>query len=143
MLDEFGAGGVKVLRGVEDIPAYRNGLNNTTTARGLLELFDALGSGRAATPGSTNEMIEILLGQEFNDAIPAGLPDGVPVAHKTGWITAVDHDGGLVLPPEESPYVLVVLTSGVEDEAVTRAAAADVSRLVWEWRQERIPAPRD
>ncbi len=143
MLDGFGAGGLKVLRGVEDIPAYRNGLNNTTTARGLVELFDALGSGRAAAPGSTDEMIGILLRQEFNDAIPAGLPDGVPVAHKTGWITAVDHDGGLVFPPGESPYVLVVLTSGVEDEAVTRAAAADVSRLVWEWRQQRSPAPRD
>jgi beta-lactamase class A len=132
-----------VLRGVEDIPAYRNGLNNTTTARGLLELFDALGSGRAATVESTGEMIGILLGQAFNDAIPAGLPEDVPVAHKTGWITAVDHDGGLVLPPGGSPYVLVVLTSGVEDEAVTRAAAADVSRLVWDWRQERTPAPRN
>ena len=143
MLDEFGAGGMRVLRGVEDIPAYRNGLNNTTTARGLLELFDALGSGRAATVESTGEMIQILLGQAFNDAIPAGLPEGVPVAHKTGWITAVDHDGGLVLPPGGSPYVLVVLTSGVEDEAVTRAAAADVSRLVWDWRQERTPAPRN
>ena len=141
MLDEFGAGGMKVLRGVEDIPAYRNGMNNTTTARGLLELLDALGSGRVATPGSTDEMIEILLGQEFNDALPAGLPDGVPVAHKTGWITAVDHDGGLVFPPGASPYVLVVLTSGVEDESVTRAAAADVSRLVWEWRQKRAPSP--
>ena len=146
MLGHFGAGGMRVLRGVEDIPAYRNGLNNTTTARGLLELYDALGEGRAASPESTREMLDILLRQEFNDAIPAGLPDGVPVAHKTGWITAVDHDGGLVYPPAERPYVLVVLTSGVEDESITRAAAADVSRQVWEWRNARrsalgLPAP--
>jgi beta-lactamase class A len=140
MLDEFGAGGMKVLRGVEDIPAYRNGMNNTTTARGLLELFDALGSGRAAGPVSTRAMIDILLGQEFNDAIPAGLPADVPVAHKTGWITAVDHDGGLVYPPDGPPYVLVVLTSGVEDESVTREAAADVSRMVWEWRRKVLAA---
>ena len=134
MLDGFGAGGMKVLRGVEDIPAYRNGLNNTTTARGLLELFTAIGRGEAAGPAATREMMDILLGQEFNDAIPAGLPSDVRVAHKTGWITAVDHDGGIVLPPRGSPYVLVVLTSGVEDESVTRRAAADVSRLVWESR---------
>ena len=137
MLAGFGAQGMKVRRGVEDIPAYRNGLNNTTSARGLLELYSALGRGDAASAASTSEMLDILVGQEFNDAIPAGLPAGVPVAHKTGWITAVDHDGGIVLPPDESAYVLVILTSGVEDRTITRDAAADVSRLIWEARQAR------
>ena len=132
MLEEFGAQGMKVLRGVEDTPAYRHGMNNTTNARGLLELYTALGRGTAASPASTQAMLDILLGQEFNDAIPAGLPAGVPVAHKTGWITEIDHDGGIVFPPAGSPYVLVILTRGVEDEAVTRRAAADVSRMVWE-----------
>jgi beta-lactamase class A len=127
---------MRVLRGVEDIPAYRAGLNNTTTARGLLELYTALGRGNLAGPAATEEMVDILSEQEFNDAIPAGLPPGIPVAHKTGWITAVDHDGGIVLPPGGSPYVLVILTRGVEDERVTRRAAADVSRLIWEYRQQ-------
>ncbi len=134
MLDSLGAGGMKVLRGVEDIPAYRAGRNNTTTARGLLELFTALAAGRAAGPDATGEMLAILRSQEFNDAIPAGLPPGTPVAHKTGWIPAVDHDGGIVFPPDGAPWVLVVLSAGVEDETVTRGAAADVSRLIWEWR---------
>jgi beta-lactamase class A len=134
MLEEFGAQGMKVLRGVEDTPAYRHGMNNTTSARGLLELYTALGRGTAASPAATEEMLDILLGQEFNDAIPAGLPAGVPVAHKTGWITEIDHDGGIVFPPAGYPYVLVILTRGVEDEAVTRSAAADVSRMIWESR---------
>jgi beta-lactamase class A len=140
MLEEFGAQGMKVLRGVEDTPAYRHGMNNTTSARGLLELYTALGRGTAASPASTEEMLDILLGQEFNDAIPAGLPAGIPVAHKTGWITEIDHDGGIVFPPAGSPYVLVILTRGVEDEAVTRLAAADVSRMVWESRTAGGPA---
>jgi len=134
MLASLGADGVRVLRGVEDIPAYENGLNNTTSARGLLNLFSALALGRAATPNATGEMVMALLQQEFNDAIPAGLPEGTPVAHKTGWITAVDHDGGIVMPAGRTTYVLVILTSGVEDETVTRTAAADVSRIIWEAR---------
>ena len=134
MLEEFGAQGMKVLRGVEDIPAYRNGMNNTTNARGLLELYTALGRGNVASPSSTREMIDILLRQEFNDAIPAGLPVDVRVAHKTGWIPEIDHDGGIVLPPGGSPYVLVVLTGGVEDQQVTRLAVADVSQMIWESR---------
>lgn len=134
MLAYLGADGMKVLRGVEDIPAYRNGLNNTTSARGLLELFSALARGQTATSAATSAMVMALLRQEFNDAIPAGLPEGTPVAHKTGWITAVDHDGGIVMPAGRTTYVLVILTSGVEDETVTRAAAADVSRIIWEAR---------
>ena len=134
MLASLRADGMTVLRGVEDIPAYERGLNNTTTARGLLELFSAIALGQAATPKATSEMIEALLRQEFNDAIPAGLPEGTPVAHKTGWITAVDHDGGIVMPAARTTYVLVILTSGVEDETVTRTAAADVSRIIWEAR---------
>jgi beta-lactamase class A len=140
MLESFGAQGMKVLRGVEDIPAYRAGLNNTASARGLLELYSALGAGRAAGKEATAEMLDILARQEFNDAIPAGLPAEVRVAHKTGWITAVDHDGGIVLPPDGTAYVLVVLTSGIEDESVTREAAADVSRMIWEARQRRDTA---
>jgi beta-lactamase class A len=134
MLSTLGADGMRVLRGVEDIPAYRAGHNNTTTARGLLELFTAIVEGRAAGPEATAEMLAILGRQEFNDAIPAGLPPGTPVAHKTGWIPAVDHDGGIVFPANGAPYVLVILTAGVEDEMVTRAAAAHVSRTIWDWK---------
>jgi len=133
MLSTLGADGMRVRRGVEDIPAYRAGHNNTTTARGLLELFTAIVEGRAAGPQATAEMLAILGRQEFNDAIPAGLPPGTPVAHKTGWIPAVDHDGGIVFPADGTPYVLVILTAGVEDETVTRAAAAHVSRTIWDW----------
>lgn len=143
MLASLEADGMKVLRGVEDIPAYRNGLNNTTTARGLLELFSKLALGMTAMPGSTSDMMQHLLRQEFNDAIPAGLPEGTPVAHKTGWITGVDHDGGIIMPAGRTTYVLVILTSGVEDETVTRAAAADVSRMIWEARLAAEEAARE
>src|SRR6185503_17915174 len=54
------AGGVQVLRGVEDDKAFAKGLNNTTTARGLLELLDRIAHGRAVDSESDRAMIEIL-----------------------------------------------------------------------------------
>jgi beta-lactamase class A len=78
-------------------------------------------------------MRSILLRQEFNDRIPAGLPPGTRVAHKTGEITAVAHDAAIVYPRRSRPpYVLVVLTRGIRDPKVSAALAADVSRLVYE-----------
>ena len=76
-------------------------------------------------------MREILLAQELNEKIPAGLPPGTKVAHKTGEITAVSHDAAVVYPPGRKPYVLVVLTKGIREGAASSALIADVSRLVW------------
>ncbi|MFP2908669.1 serine hydrolase [Pyxidicoccus sp. 3LFB2] len=129
-LRALGARKMTVLRGVEDGKAYEKGLNNTATARDLATLMAALEKGKAASATSTQAMRTILLAQEFNDLIPAGLPPGTPVAHKTGQITAILHDAAIVYPPGRAPYVLVVLTSGIPDGAVARALIADISRQV-------------
>jgi beta-lactamase class A len=128
----LGATRMKVLRGVEDGKAFQQGLNNQTSARDLAALLTAIESGKAASKRSCREMIDILAGQEFNDEIPAGLPPGTRVAHKTGWITGVTHDAALVYPPGRKPYVLVVLTKGIPDRPVAQRLIADISRMVWD-----------
>lgn len=127
----LGARDIRVLRGVEDDKAYRAGLNNTTTARDLAVLLEAIETGRAASRSSCDRMRDIMLEQEFNTEIPAGLPAGTKVAHKTGWITGVLHDAAIVYPPGRRPYVLVVLTRGITDRDQARRLIADISRLVY------------
>src|SRR3989454_3483142 len=111
----LGAWSIQVLRGVEDGKAYRAGLNNTTTARDLGALLAAIAQHRAASPAACAAMLAILSRQEFNEGIPAGLPPGIPVAHKTGWIgQVVYHDAGLVSPPAGGGNVLSVRTGGLQ-----------------------------
>jgi beta-lactamase class A len=130
-LRALGARNMTVLRGVEDGKAYQKGLNNTATAKDLATLLTAIERGKAASARSTQAMRAILLAQELNDEIPAGLPPGTPVAHKTGQITGVLHDAAIVYPPGRAPYVLVVLTSGIPDEKVATALIVDISRGVY------------
>ncbi|HEX5745325.1 MAG TPA: serine hydrolase [Archangium sp.] len=130
-LRSLGARQMTVLRGVEDGKAFQKGLNNTATARDLATLMTAIEQGRAASPASTQAMRTILLAQELNLEIPAGLPPGTPVAHKTGQISGVLHDAATVYPSGKPPYVLVVLTSGIPDEKVARSLIADLSRQVF------------
>lgn len=129
---ELGARNIRVLRGVEDGKAFRAGLNNRTTARDLAVLLEAIEAGRAASRSSCDAMRDILLRQEFSAEIPAGLPAGTKVAHKTGWITGVLHDAAIVYPANRKPYVLVVLTRGIPEEKVARQLIVDISRLVYE-----------
>ena len=138
----LGARNLRVLRGVEDGKAFRAGLNNTTTARDLATLMEAIETGRAASRASCDAMRDILLKQEFNTEIPAGLPGGTKVAHKTGWITGVLNDAAIIYPPGRRPYVLVVLTRGIADEAAARRLIADVSKLVYDHVMSTRPASR-
>ena len=130
----LGAQRIQVLRGVEDGKAFDKGLNNTTTARDLSIILRAIQEGRAAPPAATREMLEILLAQEFNEKIPAGLPAGTRVAHKTGEITAVSHDAAIVYPSGRKPYVLVVLTRGIPDGSRSSKLIADISAIVYAHR---------
>jgi beta-lactamase class A len=125
----LGADGMVVLRGVEDQKAFDQGKNNETTARALEILLTAIAQGKAVSPTADAEMLAILKRQKFHDAIPAGLPDGTVVAHKTGNITKIHHDAAIVYG--RRPYVLVVLVRGIEDQKVSGALIASISREVW------------
>ena len=130
-LDELGAGEMKVLRGVEDGPAFRAGMNNTTTAYGLMRVLEAIATGRAASARSSEAMVTVLARQEFTEMIPAGLPPGTRSANKTGNITRIAHDGAIVFPEGRAPYVLVVLTRGFADARAAAAAGREVSAAVY------------
>jgi beta-lactamase class A len=129
-MEKLGTKEVRVLRGVMDEKAFDKGLNNTITARGIATILQRIARRRAVSRKASNEMLRILLAQEHNNGIPAGLPPDWRVAHKTGWFTGTTHDAAIVYPPGRAPYILVVLTRGIADEARANRLIADISRAV-------------
>jgi len=125
----LGADGMNVLRGVEDQKAFDKGMNNTTTARGLEQLLEAIAHGEAVDSDASKQMIEILEEQKFNEGIPAGLPTGTRVAHKTGEITKIHHDAAIVFAPR--PFVLVILVRGLADMKDSSALMAAITRELY------------
>lgn len=130
-LEELGISGLKILRGVEDQRAYDAGLNNEATANGLLGLLRSIAEKRAFTEELSEEMLTILHDQKFRSGIPAGLPKQAKVAHKTGNISTVHHDAGIVYLEGREPYALVVLTQFPQGSG-RGSAVADISRDIYE-----------
>src|SRR5712691_8162503 len=102
--------GIRVLRGVEDQAAFEAGLNNEVTANGLMKLLRLIAEGKAVSKSACEEMLKIMMDQQYRSGIPAGLPKAARVAHKTGNISTVHHDAGIVYIDDRKPYVLVILT---------------------------------
>jgi beta-lactamase class A len=123
----MGADGMNVVRGVEDGKAFEKGMNNTTTARGLATLMIAIARGKAVDADFSEQMAAILKRQKFNEAIPAGLPPGTRVAHKTGDITKIHHDAAIAYA--KRPFVLVVLVRGLEEKESYALMAAIAREL--------------
>jgi beta-lactamase class A len=130
---QLGANNIQVLRGVEDGKAFEKGLNNTTTAHDLLVIFEKIAMGKAVNAKASQAMINILLDQRFNEIIPALLPPGVKVAHKTGSITHVHHDSGMVMLPDGRKYVLVLLSKDWENEKEAIQIMANISSLIYKF----------
>ena len=130
VLRDAGVEGVHLRRGVEDENAYDEGINNETTAEGLVQLFGVL-RGEFLSKKSRDQAIHILLQQRFTSMIPAGLPSHATVAHKTGEISTVCHDAGIVYLPEREPYIVAILTEVDTDSSARRDTVAKISAAVY------------
>ncbi|HUH27574.1 serine hydrolase [Gelidibacter sp.] len=130
---DLGAKNIDVLRGVEDQKAYDKGLSNSTTARDLMIIMEAIATHTAGKEEDCEEMIAILKEQQHNEVIPMHLPQAVEVAHKTGSITGVHHDAGIIYLPDGRAYILVLLSKNLNDFDQGTAKLAKISKTVYDY----------
>lgn len=126
-------GGIDLQRGVEDEVAWEAGLNNRVTAAGLCDALRLIEEGKAISPEASRAMLDILHQQRFRSGIPAGLPEDARVAHKTGEISTVAHDAGIVYLNGRDAYVVVILTEWAADTGGRQETIARISRAVYEY----------
>jgi beta-lactamase class A len=132
MLEHYGLNGIDLRRGVEDELAFEHGINNRVTADGLVHLLRLIAEERAFSPELSRAMLDILHDQEFRSGIPAGLPANARVAHKTGEISTVAHDAGIVYLPKRKPFVVAILTEWEPETAGRSPTIAAASYMVYE-----------
>jgi beta-lactamase class A len=132
VLEQHHLSGIDLRRGVEDELAFANGINNRVTADGLVQLLRLIAEERALSPELSRQMLHVLHEQEFRSGIPAGLPANARVAHKTGEISTIAHDAGIVYLPKRKPYVVAVLTEWDPLATGRSPAIAAASYMVYE-----------
>jgi len=124
--------GIELRRGVEDTAAFEQGINNEVTADGLARCFRLLCQEGFVRAETREQMVEVLCAQEFNAMLPAHLPREARVAHKTGEISTVCHDAGIVFLPKRKPYVVAILTEWPAHIERRQGCVAAISRAAYE-----------
>lgn len=119
-MHDLGLNGLLLRNRMMDLKAFHAKFTNRGNAADLCQLMSLL--GRRQLPGS-QVMLDILLAQQLNEGLPAGLPPDARCAHKTGAITAHFHDIALV----NDTWAIAVLTRGYADESLARALTADLA----------------
>jgi beta-lactamase class A len=132
VLEHYGIQGIDFRRGVEDERSFAAGISNRVTARGLMTLLRTIEEEKVFSPQLSREMLDILHQQEFRNGIPGRLPREVRVAHKTGDISTIAHDAGIVYPRNRKPYIIAILTEWDPDTTRRSAAIATVSQEIYQ-----------
>lgn len=116
-----------------------------SSARDMVTLLTSMARLQLVDEWSSREMIGILTGQHHNGLLPASLPPGTPIAHKTGELHDTLNDVGIVYLSDE-PYAIAVMATNLPTldagyrfiHGVSRLAYDELSRFI-SWREANEP----
>lgn len=120
-------------RDVYDFSAIDRGQDNLTSAKDMALLLQMLAHNQL--PGS-NHMHEILEGQKRHDMIGDGFPEDTKLAHKTGELTGLLHDAGIVYAPQGA-FVIVMLGDDITDREAARKTWSNLANELFSHYSER------
>lgn len=119
-----------VRRFIMDQQAFDEGLSSVAVPRDFGEIFAKLDRGEVVSPEASRGMLAVLGRVKDGSMLPAGLPAGTRVEHKTGEIEGVRNDAGRVTLPDGRRYVAAFFSRGQKDGKKAAAALAAASRLL-------------
>lgn len=119
----------QITRGIEDAPAREAGLDNLITAHDMARIMGRIASRELASPAACEELELVMQAQVDREAIPVGLPADAVIANKTGEVDGVRHDAAIIRHRDHPPLVMVVLTTGLDDDEAAWQISEVASRL--------------
>ena len=122
--------------GCEDVRLQRlmlhnNGLENYVTAESCAKILRQIYTESCVSAHASQRMLELLCAQQVNDRIPAGLPETVTSAHKTGNLSGLCvADVGIVFSPA-GDYLLCAICNNPNSDQAAAQEIVEISKLVY------------
>jgi len=125
--------------------AFDDSEDHIVTPRAIGTFFTLLARRQLVSPAASDRMLARLSRQKINDRLPAQLPENVRIAHKTGNLTGLVHDAGIIYT-KSGPRVVVAMTWDAPDEEaaafISSIGAIVYSAILEPSANARFQAPR-
>lgn len=103
----------------------------------LKEIYQSNAGTTDTTLSHTDAMYSLLKMQERRNKIPANLPEGVKVANKTGELTGVENDAGIIYNTAKGiDLVVCFMSQDLTDSGAAQASIAQDARLIYGYYNE-------
>jgi beta-lactamase class A len=129
MLDSLGLTHTRLRRKMMDLEAAKQGRENISTPREMMNLLDAIYRGKVLNKESTADFFRVLSTNKAS-FIPRDLPPDLKIANKPGELEAVRNDSGIVFV-EGRPYVICIMTGYLRNERDGEEAIVKISLETW------------
>jgi beta-lactamase class A len=109
--------------------------NKLSTAADEADFLDRLQAGQLLDAQDTNYLLNLMKNQQLRESIPSGVPAGIAVADKPGWLSNVETDAAIVYGPN-SNYILVIMSNGSSTQPL-----ANLSKIVYDYLENGVVDP--
>ena len=107
--------------------------DNFTSAKDCCAILNRILDGEAA---GAAELLDALRRQQRTEKIPAGVPEDISTANKTGELTDVENDAAIVWT-ENGAYILCVMSGDLSDTASARSHIVTLSQTVYDFMTKK------
>ena len=105
---------------------------DTASPLAIARFLARLDKGEMLKPASRTFLLDTMARCRTGaDRIPAGLPAGTPVAHKTGTLAGTSNDVGIVTLPDKRRIAIAVFTRGIAEGPARAKIIADATRVLF------------
>ena len=115
---------------VDGAPGASLDYSDVSSPNDMVKLLELLYGGDILSSSSRDSVLRIMARQQLNTIIPYLLPTGTKIAHKTGGVTGVRCDVGIVYAPS-GPYAVAIMARDVIDRNEIDNQLAEISAAVY------------
>lgn len=109
-----------------------DGQSNVTSVEDCGKLLERIYRGKCVSEEASEKMQTLLFGQQTDWKIPAGIPEEIQVANKTGETDTCQHDIAIVYAPQTT-YILCIMSYNLPDEDTGIQGIQELSSIVYEF----------
>lgn len=114
-----------------DIPISVRDNVPVITANDYTEILKSLYYSSILSMDDSQHVLDLMTKTKFNEMLPAGVPDDIPVAHKIGLIdNQIYQDCGIVYVPRK-PYALCMISKS--DKETAKKRMKEVSKTIYDY----------